>query len=102
MTIIAFNDGNFDSGTIKQVLSLGPTFVVMKLIESEILFFFSNNFQFMIFNFSLCNKQNGSKSEWNNVVRQNHVQGQYFSLSFDAIYRFCFHAIEMNVLPLDN
>lgn len=34
MTIIGFNDGHINSTTIKQVLSLGPTFVVMKLIES--------------------------------------------------------------------
>ncbi|KAH9611751.1 hypothetical protein KSS87_012090 [Heliosperma pusillum] len=34
LTIIAFNKGKFTSTTIKQVLSLGPTFVVMKFIES--------------------------------------------------------------------
>lgn len=38
MTIVGFNDGRIDATTLKQVLSLGPTFVVMKLIESEILF----------------------------------------------------------------
>lgn len=40
LAIIAFNDGNINSTTIKQVLSLGPTFVIMKLFESEILVFF--------------------------------------------------------------
>ncbi|KNA05699.1 hypothetical protein SOVF_187870 [Spinacia oleracea] len=34
MTIVGFNDGRIDATTLKQVLSLGPTFVVMKLIES--------------------------------------------------------------------
>ncbi|XP_021771976.1 callose synthase 9-like [Chenopodium quinoa] len=34
MIIIGFNGGRIDSTTVKQVLSLGPTFVVMKLIES--------------------------------------------------------------------
>lgn len=34
LAIIAFNDGNINSTTIKQVLSLGPTFVIMKLFES--------------------------------------------------------------------
>ncbi|XP_074321394.1 callose synthase 9-like [Silene latifolia] len=34
LTIIAFNDGQLNPMTIKQVLSLGPTFVVMKFIES--------------------------------------------------------------------
>ncbi|KAJ8436777.1 hypothetical protein Cgig2_032005 [Carnegiea gigantea] len=37
LAIIGFHDGNFDSSTIRQLLSLGPTFVVMKLIESEAL-----------------------------------------------------------------
>jgi len=35
LTIIAFNDGSFDRKTILQLLSLGPTYVVMKFIESE-------------------------------------------------------------------
>lgn len=35
LTIIAFNDGSFDRRTILQLLSLGPTYVVMKFIESE-------------------------------------------------------------------
>ena len=46
MIIIGFNGGRIDSTTVKQVLSLGPTFVVMKLIESEILSSFDHiNFQ---------------------------------------------------------
>ncbi|KAK9273813.1 hypothetical protein L1049_018624 [Liquidambar formosana] len=34
LTIIAFNDGRLNSKTIREVLSLGPTFVVMKFFES--------------------------------------------------------------------
>ncbi|KAI3414751.1 uncharacterized protein J3R85_015925 [Psidium guajava] len=34
LTIIAFNDGRFNSNTLMELLSLGPTFVVMKFIES--------------------------------------------------------------------
>ncbi|KAG5517650.1 hypothetical protein RHGRI_038144 [Rhododendron griersonianum] len=34
LTIIAFNKGNIDAKTIREVLSLGPTFVVMKFLES--------------------------------------------------------------------
>lgn len=34
LTIIAFNDGKFNSKTLREILSLGPTFVVMKFIES--------------------------------------------------------------------
>ncbi|XP_057953714.1 callose synthase 9 isoform X2 [Malania oleifera] len=34
LTIIAFNDGRVNSKTIREVLSVGPTFVVMKLFES--------------------------------------------------------------------
>lgn len=34
LTIIAFNGGHINSNSILQVLSLGPTFVVMKLFES--------------------------------------------------------------------
>ncbi|KAG5227574.1 callose synthase [Salix suchowensis] len=34
LTIIAFNDGKFNSKTLQEILSLGPTFVVMKFIES--------------------------------------------------------------------
>ncbi|XP_058198210.1 callose synthase 9 isoform X2 [Rhododendron vialii] len=34
LTIIAFNKGNIGAKTIREVLSLGPTFVVMKLLES--------------------------------------------------------------------
>lgn len=34
LTIIAFNNGHFNSKTIREVLSLGPTFVVMKFCES--------------------------------------------------------------------
>lgn len=35
LTIIAFNKGNIDAKTIREVLSLGPTFVVMKFLESK-------------------------------------------------------------------
>lgn len=34
LAIIAFNDGKFNSKTLREVLSLGPTFVVMKFFES--------------------------------------------------------------------
>lgn len=34
LTIIAFNNGSFNMKTLLEVLSLGPTFVVMKFIES--------------------------------------------------------------------
>ncbi|KAK1327162.1 Callose synthase 9 [Acorus calamus] len=34
LTIIAFNNGQFHSKTIKELLSLGPAFVVMKFFES--------------------------------------------------------------------
>ncbi|KAL2323845.1 hypothetical protein Fmac_022903 [Flemingia macrophylla] len=34
LTIIAFNNGNLDAKTLREVLSLGPTFVVMKFVES--------------------------------------------------------------------
>ncbi|XP_072963967.1 callose synthase 9 [Typha angustifolia] len=34
LTIIAFNDGNLNMKTIQVLLSLGPTYVVMKFIES--------------------------------------------------------------------
>ncbi|XP_058090544.1 callose synthase 9 isoform X3 [Magnolia sinica] len=34
LTIIAFNDGRLNSKTIREVLSLGPTFVIMKFFES--------------------------------------------------------------------
>lgn len=34
LTIIAFNDGRFDRKTILQLLSLGPTYIVMKFVES--------------------------------------------------------------------
>lgn len=33
LTIIAFN-GGFDSKTLRELLSLGPTYVVMKFIQS--------------------------------------------------------------------
>ncbi|XP_024994756.1 callose synthase 9 isoform X3 [Cynara cardunculus var. scolymus] len=36
LTIIAFNDGNLDSKTIREVLSLGPTFFIMKLFQSAL------------------------------------------------------------------
>ncbi|CAJ2631140.1 unnamed protein product [Trifolium pratense] len=34
LAIIAFNDGKFNAKTLREVLSLGPTFVVMKFFES--------------------------------------------------------------------
>ncbi|RAL52099.1 hypothetical protein DM860_014926 [Cuscuta australis] len=34
LTIIAFNDGKFNSKTLREILSLGPTYFVMKLLES--------------------------------------------------------------------
>ncbi|KAH7543621.1 hypothetical protein FEM48_Zijuj02G0203200 [Ziziphus jujuba var. spinosa] len=34
LAIIAFNDGRFDAKTIREVLSLGPTFLIMKFFES--------------------------------------------------------------------
>ncbi|XP_055818991.1 callose synthase 9 [Solanum dulcamara] len=34
LTILAFNNGRFDSKTLREVLSLGPTYVVMKFLES--------------------------------------------------------------------
>jgi hypothetical protein len=37
LTIIAFNDDNINKETIKEVLSIGPTYVVMKFIESKYL-----------------------------------------------------------------
>ncbi|GLT76571.1 hypothetical protein SLA2020_482240 [Shorea laevis] len=36
LTILAFNNGQFNSKTLRQVLSLGPTYVVMKFIESSL------------------------------------------------------------------
>jgi hypothetical protein len=35
LTIIAFNDGSLNGKTLREVLSLGPTFVVMKFFESK-------------------------------------------------------------------
>jgi callose synthase len=35
LTIIAFNDDNIDKETMKEVLSIGPTYVLMKFIESK-------------------------------------------------------------------
>jgi hypothetical protein len=35
LTIIAFNDGRLNGKTLREVLSLGPTFVVMKFFESK-------------------------------------------------------------------
>lgn len=37
MTIFAFNNEQFNSKTLREVLSLGPTYVVMKFIESMFL-----------------------------------------------------------------
>ncbi|CAI9106685.1 OLC1v1005889C1 [Oldenlandia corymbosa var. corymbosa] len=34
LAVIAFNNGSFDSKTIRELLSLGPTYVVMKFIQS--------------------------------------------------------------------
>lgn len=39
LTIIAFNDGRVNSKTIREVLSLGPTFVVMKFVESRFFYY---------------------------------------------------------------
>lgn len=36
LTILAFNGGNLNSKSIKELLSLGPTFIVMKLAESAL------------------------------------------------------------------
>ncbi|TQE02011.1 hypothetical protein C1H46_012330 [Malus baccata] len=36
LTIIAFNNGRLDSKCIREVLSLGPTFVAMKFLESRV------------------------------------------------------------------
>ena len=38
LTIIAFNNGHLNAKTLREVLSLGPTFVVMKFFESKFLF----------------------------------------------------------------
>lgn len=35
LAIIAFNDGNITSKTIREVLSVGPTYFVMKFFESN-------------------------------------------------------------------
>ncbi|VAI25244.1 unnamed protein product [Triticum turgidum subsp. durum] len=34
LTIIAFNNGNFDTNTVLELLSLGPTYIIMEFIES--------------------------------------------------------------------
>lgn len=34
LAILAFNDGQFNAKTLREVLSLGPTFFVMKFFES--------------------------------------------------------------------
>lgn len=34
LTVIAFNNGQFNSKTLRELLSLGPTFVIMKFVES--------------------------------------------------------------------
>ncbi|KAK4266518.1 hypothetical protein QN277_027422 [Acacia crassicarpa] len=34
LTLVAFNDGHLNAKTLREVLSLGPTFVVMKFLES--------------------------------------------------------------------
>ncbi|PWA86760.1 glucan synthase-like 10 [Artemisia annua] len=36
LTIIAFHDGRLDSKTLRELLSLGPTFFVMKLLQSAL------------------------------------------------------------------
>lgn len=38
LAILAFNDGKFNSKTLREALSLGPTFVVMKFIQSRFLY----------------------------------------------------------------
>lgn len=61
LTIIAFNDGNFNAKTLREVLSLGPTFVVMKFFESMYIsvmkFYFIIHTFFCLLNvFQECNK----------------------------------------------
>lgn len=38
LTILAFNDRHFNAKMLREVLSVGPTFVVMKFFESKFLF----------------------------------------------------------------
>lgn len=42
LTILAFNNERFDSKTLREVLSLGPTYVVMKFLESMFLWLLSS------------------------------------------------------------
>lgn len=37
LTIIAFNNQRLNAKTLREILSLGPTFVVMKFFESKFL-----------------------------------------------------------------
>lgn len=43
LAIIAFNDGNLDSKTLREALSLAPTYFVMKFVQSKF-FCFANCF----------------------------------------------------------
>jgi hypothetical protein len=55
LTIIAFNDGRLNGKTLREVLSLGPTFVVMKFFESKFhLLPPSSSFFLLFFFFFLC------------------------------------------------
>lgn len=38
LTIIAFNGGRFDDTTLKEILSLAPTYVAMMFLQSKHLF----------------------------------------------------------------
>lgn len=41
LAIIAFNDGNLDSKTLREALSLAPTYFVMKFVQSKFYYFAS-------------------------------------------------------------
>jgi hypothetical protein len=51
LTIIAFNDGRLNGKTLREVLSLGPTFVVMKFFESKFHLLPSSSSFFLFFFF---------------------------------------------------
>jgi hypothetical protein len=54
LTIIAFNDGRLNGKTLREVLSLGPTFVVMKFFESKFHLLPPSSSFFLLFFFFLC------------------------------------------------
>ncbi|KHN27110.1 Callose synthase 9 [Glycine soja] len=76
LTILAFNDGKFNAKTLREILSLGPTFVVMKLFES------------VLDIFMIKALQEESKSNGNSVVFRLYVivigiyAGVQFFISF--------------------